>query len=53
MDRLITESEITKIEHRLLYQVYDDGGLKGVEEYVEGVLDMAQALIDYANGKGE
>ena len=53
MDRIITENEIAKIEHRLLFKVYDDGGLKGMEEYVEGVLDMAHALIDYANGKGE
>ena len=53
MDRIITENEIVKIEHQLLYQVYDDGGLKEMAEYAEGVLDMAQALIDYANGKGE
>lgn len=51
MERWITEFDIARIEHALLYKVYDDGGLKGMEEYVEGVLDMAQKLIEYARGE--
>ena len=47
------DSEVALIQHKLLWKNYEDGGLDGMTQYVEGVLDMTQEILDaIRNGEG-
>lgn len=42
-------SDIALLEHNLLYRVYVEGGFDNSTEYIEGVLDMTQKIIEVIN----
>ena len=45
--------EITMLEHKLLFELYDENGLDSFGRYAEGVLDMTQKILNEFKDKEE